>query len=204
MWIDDYQRFLSKTEALNNAQLVVNFLLSKNKSWSKESLSALCGNMYRESSLNPNMYELGYGWDENRGFGLCQWTPRTKLSNWCDSNGLNFRDGNAQCARINYEAQNRIQWIDNTNFYHNPTHHDYSFLEFISNSRNYTIVELTIDFCFHYERPGIQYGEDSLKSKGIPFAIECFEKLDFKGSNSNLTKIRKKKKSFCYVKRKEN
>lgn len=186
-WISKNQQYLSYSEAMSNAQIVITQLINTNNVWSKESLSALVGNMYRESTVNPDLYEMGYDWSADRGYGLCQWTPRSRLSNWADSEGLNYRLGDTQVKRIHYEVVNNIQWLNDTNFYHNPTGHIYSFTEFITNSRGYTLEELTIDFCWHYERPGISYGEESLISKGIPFAKDAFANLDFTGAGTGTT-----------------
>ena len=79
-WISDYQRWLSESESLQNAQLVANHLIPQG--WTKESVSALCGNMRHESSINPDMYEFNYAWEDNRGYGLVQWTPRSKYWDW--------------------------------------------------------------------------------------------------------------------------
>ena len=51
-WISEYQRWLSESESLQNAQLVANHLIPQG--WTKESVSALCGNMRHESSINCN------------------------------------------------------------------------------------------------------------------------------------------------------
>ena len=91
MWIMDYRRWLTEDESLSNAQMVVNHFVGTD--WSKESLSAMCGNMRHESSINPNMYEYGFDWTADRGFGLVQWTPRSKMWDWAVAQGFNPREG---------------------------------------------------------------------------------------------------------------
>src|SRR5699024_12758930 len=113
-WISEYQKWLSESESLNNAQMVADHF----NGWSPESISALCGNMRHESSVNPNMYEFGYDWSADRGFGLVQWTPRSKYWNWALNNGYKeseLRNGNAQLDRIDYEMAKGIQWIATPN-----------------------------------------------------------------------------------------
>ena len=56
-WITEYQTWLTEDQSLNNAQMVVNHFVGTD--WTAESLSALCGNMRHESSINPEMYEYG-------------------------------------------------------------------------------------------------------------------------------------------------
>lgn len=173
-WISDYQRWLSEAESLNNAQLVANFF--KGTDWVKESIAAMLGNMRHESSINPNMYEYGYDWSEDRGFGLVQWTPRSKYWNWALSMGLDPYSGNSQLARINYEVENNIQWIakaDNFNYL--------TFAEFRSNARGLTVEQLTEAFTWGYERPNRTAGETSMASRQA-FAGKSLSTLDWTGT----------------------
>jgi hypothetical protein len=95
-WIapPDGNTYLNDSQKLNNAQLVANHFLATG--WTPNAISALCGNMAGESTLNPNLYEQGYGHSLSRGYGLVQWTPATNLMNWCTANGLDWSDGDAQ------------------------------------------------------------------------------------------------------------
>lgn len=174
-WIAPYQTYLTEEQSLYNAQLVVNHFSGTD--WSRESLSAMLGNMRHESTVNPNMYEIGYSWGDNRGFGLVQWTPRTNLSNWTDSQGLNFRDGDAQLARIDFEVENNIQWIPKASVFNGLT-----FKEFRTNSKGLTIAELTEAFMWGYERPNARYGRESLPDR-IAFAERANNELDWSGTS---------------------
>jgi hypothetical protein len=170
-WISEYQRWLSLDESLNNAQMVVNHFGSN---WSKESLCALCGNMRHESSINPNMYEYGYEWAEDRGFGLVQWTPRSKYWDWAVSEGLDPYSGDSQLARIDYEVEHNIQWIPTSEI------EGLTFAEFRENARGWTVEKLTEAFTWGYERPNRQSGEESMPDR-ISFALQSFSELDFSG-----------------------
>ena len=133
-WINTYQKWLSESESLKNAQKVVDYLYTDNKDWSKESIAALIGNMRHESSINPNMYEYGYDWSSDRGFGLVQWTPRSKFWNWGKGKGYSdsqLRSGDSQLARIDYEVDNNIQWIPKSSNFNG-----FTFKQFRTNSRN--------------------------------------------------------------------
>ena len=177
-WINDYRRWLSESESLNNAQLVVNHFIGSD--WSKASLSAMLGNMRHESSINPNMYEYGYGWEEDRGFGLVQWTPRSKYWDWALSEGYSIdelRDGRPQLARIDYEAENNIQWIPRES-YGNMT-----FSEFRQNAGNWDLDYLTEAFTWGYERPNEEAGWESMPGRKA-FALRCFNELDWTGTPS--------------------
>ena len=180
-WISDYQRWLSEEESLNNAQMVVNYFVGTD--WTAAALSALCGNMRHESSINPDMYEYGYDWADDRGYGLVQWTPRSKYWDWAEGQGLSPRLGDSQLARIDYEIENNIQWIANRHAlgYGYEDKYDISFAAFRTNAEGYTIDQLTEAFMWNYEGPNYEKGQESLAAR-IAFAKRCLDELDFTGT----------------------
>lgn len=169
-WYDDFRKFLPQDQQLHNAQIVANYFIKLG--WDKNSICGLLGNMSHESSINPNMYEYGYSWGANRGFGLVQWTPRTKLSSWCDSKGLDFRKGESQLARIEYEINNEIQWLKTREY-------NFSFKDFSKNTPKLDVNRLTHAFQKNYERPANPMAS---LPKRQEFARLCLKKLDFTGS----------------------
>lgn len=172
-WITEYQRWLSESESLNNAQMVAYHFAGTD--WVKESIAAMCGNMRHESSINPDMYEYSYAWAEDRGYGLVQWTPRSKYWDWATANNLPQRVGDSQLARIDYEVENNIQWIPRESI------EMLTFAEFRANSRGWTVNQLTEAFTWGYERPNQQAGEDSMPARQA-FANRCFNELDWTGT----------------------
>jgi LysM repeat protein len=141
-WVDTADTSLSTADQLNNAQIIADFFTT----WTKEAISAMCGNMHVESSINPNRHQIGYT-DLSGGFGLVQWTPGTNLKNWCDAQSpvLDYTKGDSQLKKIAYEVANSIQWIP-VSAYNNMT-----FDEFTKStaSTNY----LTEVWMHSYERP---------------------------------------------------
>jgi murein DD-endopeptidase MepM/ murein hydrolase activator NlpD len=134
--------------------------------------------MSGESTLNPNLYEQGYNHSLSRGYGLVQWTPATKLMNWCNSNSLDWSDGDAQLSRIDYEQLNQIQWISKS---------AYNYMTFNQFTQSTADVNyLTEVFIWSYERPSSYYGNLSLP-KRKEFANTCFTTLDFSGSGTIVT-----------------
>lgn len=168
-WISEFQRWLSEEESMHNAQIVANHF--SGRGWTKNAIAALCGNMRVESSINPDMYEYGYAWEDDRGYGLVQWTPRSKYWNWATSQGLPPRDGFSQLARIDYEQENGIQWISTADY-------PLSFNEFTQSTLD--VDYLTEAFTWNYERPNRQAGEESMPTRKA-FAWRVFEELDFGG-----------------------
>lgn len=111
-WVS-YQtdKFPPMTEAdkKNNVSIIWEELGAKG--YTLEAVAAICGNMESEGILNPGQYEIGRNYDIYKyGAGLCGWTPvyvsgvsSTHLGNWCDSQGLNWLDGDSQLAYLHYE-----------------------------------------------------------------------------------------------------
>jgi murein DD-endopeptidase MepM/ murein hydrolase activator NlpD len=177
-WIapPDGNTYLNNSQKLNNAQLVANHFLATG--WTPNAISALCGNMSGESTLNPNLYEQGYNHSLTRGYGLVQWTPATKLMNWCTANSLDWSDGDAQLSRIDYEQLNKIQWISKSS---------YGYMTFNQFTQSTQSVDyLTEAFIWSYERPSSYYGNLSLP-KRKDFANTCFTTLDWSGSGTIVT-----------------
>lgn len=168
-WITAYQRWLSETESLQNAQMVVNNFIGKG--WTKNALSAMLGNMRHESSINPDMYEYGYDWSADRGYGLVQWTPRSKYWDWAVSQGLQPRLGDSQLARIQYEVDQNIQWIQTASY-------PLSFAQF--RNSNQDVGYLTECFTWNYERPNASAGQASMPARKA-FAQRCFNELNWSG-----------------------
>ena len=171
-WNEGFQVWLSESQSLENAQLIANHF--KGSDWTKESISALVGNMRHESSVNPNMYEFGYDWSEDRGFGLVQWTPRSKYWDWAVARGLPPREGDSQLARLDYEVDNNIQWVAVDRV------EGLTFEEFRTNARGWSVDKLTEAFTWGYERPLESAGVASLPERKA-FARKVFNTIDFAG-----------------------
>ena len=106
-WISG-NRYLSMNEMTANAQEVMNQLTSRG--WTKNAVAGMLGNMQSESTINPGIWE-SLSPNVNRGFGLVQWTPATKLISWAGGQGLDYTSGDVQLQRIEWEVANHQQWI---------------------------------------------------------------------------------------------
>ena len=176
-WNEGYQVWLSESQSLENAQLIANHF--KGSDWTKESISALVGNMRHESSVNPNMYEYGYDWADDRGFGLVQWTPRSKYWDWAVARNLPPREGDSQLARLDYEVDNNIQWIAVDRV------EGLTFEEFRRNARGWSVDKLTESFTWGYERPLESAGVASLPERKA-FANLVYNTIDFEGGGGGV------------------
>ncbi len=102
-WISG-NRYLSQSEMENNAEIIYYYFISCG--WTINAIAAMCGNMQAESTINPGLWE-GLS-PYNGGYGLVQWTPYTKYSNWAGNDW--DTDHDLQLDRIRYELLNGLQW----------------------------------------------------------------------------------------------
>lgn len=134
------------------------------KGYSLEAVAAICGNMEAEGILNPGQYEIGRNYDIYKyGAGLCGWTPvyvagtdARHLGNWCDSQGINWLDGDSQLAYLNYEM---TDWGGVERFFRNnlapkcgyPTNPPITAKEFITSTQ--AVQDLAAYWMLYYEHP---------------------------------------------------
>lgn len=139
-WITG-NRYLSMTEMQNNADIMYAFFTDQG--WTVNAIAAMFGNMQTESTLNPGIWEnldpfIG-------GYGLVQWTPYTKYSEWA---GTDWQDnGQKEMERIIYELENHLQWIS-TSLY------PMTFRDFSQSDK--PPAYLAQAFLYNYERPAVK------------------------------------------------
>ena len=131
---------LSETQ-INNAKAIFSFFI--NKGWTAQSICGMLGNIQVESGFRPDLHEYGGG----PGYGLVQWTPKSKLVDWANSRNLNYKTLETQCQRIQWELENKQQWISTKAY-------SMTFKQF-SQSRQ-TPTYLANAFIRNYERPKVQ------------------------------------------------
>lgn len=141
-------RPLSEEESKKNWLAFWSFF--KEKGWTANAVAGILGNAYYESTVNPNRWQGDIPYAEpvsSQGYGLVQWTPWTKITNWLKEKGYwpdVSKFGQGECERIQWEMENNQQWIATT------TYPD-SFSDFSKSTKDsYT---LAIEFLANYERP---------------------------------------------------
>lgn len=127
---------------LVNARYIYQHFTSRG--WSPEAVCAMLGNMEFESTINPGIYESLDASSSTNGFGLVQWTPNTKYKTWADEQGFAYSDMDGQLARIQYEVDNELQWIETDRY-------PMSFKTFTTSTDD--VAALTMAFLHNYERP---------------------------------------------------
>ena len=130
--------WLTQEEMQNNAVLLWSYF--KAQGWTLNAVAAMLGNMQSESTINPGIWE---GLDPFvGGYGLVQWTPYTKYSDWA---GSGWEDnGPKECERIVWELENGVQWY--------PTEKYPMTFEEFSKSTD-PVGVLAQAFLYNYDRP---------------------------------------------------
>lgn len=129
-------------------------------------VSALCGNSWRESGINPGINEVGGG-----GFGLFQWTGgrRDSLEEWLTDNGYSVTDGNGQ-----------LEYLIAEDFWQGEFNGITSLSAFLS-SQSTDIAMLTEAFMRCWEIPGVPELQERIQR-----ANQCYEYIR---ENANDTSI---------------
>lgn len=143
-WIKG-NRYLNDAEMQNNALIIGAYLAQKG--WSINAIAGLLGNIQVESTVNPGLWQSQNANNMSGGFGLVQWTPATNFTNWADSNGYDWDDGNAQLKWIDEETVSSGQWIKTSAY-------NFSFNEFKSSTQ--TPEYLASAFLKNFERAGVE------------------------------------------------
>ena len=136
--------YLSLAQMSANALYIFKYLSSKG--WSKNAICGMLGNIQRESTINPGIWQGLKAGNEALGFGLVQWTPAIKYINWCNDQGLNPSEMDSNLKRILYEVENNIQYIPTDSY---PE----TFKEFTKSTKE--VSYLAQAFCYNYERAGV-------------------------------------------------
>lgn len=117
--------------------------LSEN-GWTIQAVSGMLGNMQSESTINPGIWQNLDPSNPELGYGLVQWTPSTKYTNWCAERGLSPGNIDSALERIEWELENGVQYYPTTNY---PE----TFAEFkVSTKSPYYLAGA---FLYNYERP---------------------------------------------------
>lgn len=181
-------RYLSLSEMKNNAQYILNFLVSNG--WSKNAVCGLLGNMQTESTINPTIWQSLNEGNNEGGYGLVQWTPATKLFEWCIEYDFIYSDIDAQLNRLLWEVENNEQ-------YYSTDAYPLTFEEFTVSEESPEYLAKA--FIHNYERPASYETEETRSQQArywhdtLTTGNNVSEGVDTPTSNdkgkSNLSKI---------------
>lgn len=130
--------YLTEEQMQNNAEELYSILSPHG--WSLNAVAAILGNAETESTINPGIWQdltVGTG-----GYGLVQWTPYTKYSNWAGAGWEN--NGDKEVERLEWEFSNNEQYFK-TNAYPLTAEQ--------FKTSHYSPEYLAYAFMYNYERP---------------------------------------------------
>lgn len=137
--------YLTRSQMRDNASYVHNFFTKLG--WTSNAICGMLGNMERESTLNPGLWEsLDYE-NYSVGFGLVQWTPATNLTDWASKKGLDRGSIETQCKKIQDEYETGGQ-------YYATPEYPLTFYQFSKSTESPEYLARA--FCKNYERAGVE------------------------------------------------
>lgn len=181
---------LTQEQMQMNAKYIYSYLTAKG--WTKESISAILGNMQAESSINPGRWQSDRvgGDSSGHGYSLTQWTPYTKYTNWCAEQGYSDpSEMDTALSRIIWEVENNEQWIGI------GVYSSMSFAEFSQSTL--TPGYLARGFLLCYERPKDQ--SESVQSYRSSLANAWYEYLGGVVPSDPTIVTRRRKRKFNFI-----
>lgn len=129
------QTQVSAASAATNEKLVYNYLVGK-LGFNTAAACGLMANIKHESGFNIS--ETG---DGNTSYGLFQWHAgrKSRLINYCKSNGLNYKSVEGQLTYFQYELKSSYKKV-------------YTYLKSVDNSAS-GAYKAGYYFCYYYEIP---------------------------------------------------
>lgn len=113
--------------------------------WSINAICGMLGNMQKESTINPGIWQSLKEGNLKGGFGLVQWTPASKYIDWAEAQGYaDYSSIGANVDRIYWELANGEQ-------YYRTSSYPLTFAEFKVSTREPSWLARA--FCLNYERP---------------------------------------------------
>lgn len=153
---------ITSAEQENNVAIIANYFRSMG--WTDNAIAAMCGNIQVESYINPGQFEHGKNFSPNYGFGLVQWTPLTKFSNWAGNDWRTNYD--KQLARIQYELEQDTLSPDSLQWFRR---HGYTetFKQFSESTQSVEYLTMCFQYCYENGTP--------FPEVRIPNAIRWYE-----------------------------
>lgn len=146
-------------------------------------VSAMCGNFWQESNINPTIWEslvVGTWTDLNRGYGLGQWTNTGgdthgrlyQLYDWMTTNGYAMDDGDGQALYIIEEDY----WIPKAEYLQFHTLTDFM----TSESTDITTLTHAWNWCWE----GIH---DATWDTRVTYANRCYDFIEAHKDDTSIT-----------------
>lgn len=145
--------YLTEAEMQHNAKIIYRYLLPKG--WTLEAIAALIANFECESTVSPARWQSGNYGNMSGGYGLAQWTPATKFTNWAGSDWET--NHNKQLDFLQYHLEHPSEhWVKRAPY------NNWTITQFAASTEDpYTLACV---FCWDYEGTYVVlYGSDAEK-----------------------------------------
>ena len=175
---------LTSSQMLLNARYIYSYLIDRG--WSLNAICGMLGNLQAESSMNPGRWQSNDVGNTSLGYGLVQWTPSTKYTEWAIAQGFtDYSEMDSNLARIIYEVENNLQWISTDTY-------DLTFAEF--STSGLSVGELAKAFLLCYERPEDQ--SESVQTYRASLGEAWYQELTGTTPSQPSNKAKRKKYNF--------
>lgn len=133
------QDVMSESDKYDNAEEIWDLLVNT-YGWTEESAAAVLGNFQYEGLMNPAQWQIGStigDWYDNAtGLGLGQWTPPSKLGDYCGGNTqAAISDGDKQ---VEFTVTNSGQWVQRINSRGYSVYYQYRDLLYITSISDFS------------------------------------------------------------------
>lgn len=124
--------------------------------WTPEAIAGILGNIEHESGCNPGRWQSDNVGNISSGYSLTQWTPSTKYTDWCNSEGRSDpSEMDNAIERILYELENGLQYSATDGY-------PLSFRQFTQSTNS--PYDLACAFAWNYEKSWtVLYGSEEEK-----------------------------------------
>lgn len=169
----------SSSNVVDNATEVYNALTGAG--WTRHAACAVIGNLIHESTgINPGQFQQGYNYSWTAGgFGIAQWTPGTKVSDYIGSQAQGVVDDGA--AQVAFLLSNTSQYNtaflnpDGTSNYYNLSGLPYLTSMSQFSQSNASVDVLTAVWMVCWERPSAVYAALSTRQMYADYYNEYFK-----------------------------
>lgn len=166
-WTTSYSA-LSSTEQDSNAQIAYDYL--RENGYTVNAALGVCANLLAEGLMNPGQWQGDGHYSTSSGFGLGQWTPSTKFSEWLGVSAGNkdMMNGDKQ---MEYLVENVSQWDTkyvNTSGY--SSYYNTNTIYFATQGAyavddTHSAEDLAIAWCAQWERPNSKNFKSSYETR---------------------------------------
>lgn len=147
-------QYLTEDQMIENATWIYNYLINLpgTQAWKHVAICCFLGNVQQESTINPGIWQ-DLTQTIKDGYGLTQWTPSTKYTDWCKKERISPQYMDSALKRVQWECDNEGKGADQ---WYPTSKYPYTFYEF-TQADDANISKWTECFMRCYERPAEEH-----------------------------------------------